>query len=254
MSSGQRRHSLCATKPGTRRGHPRDHHSSGALAFHPFLTAADAHSQPCIPPCIHPTPAGSSPCSRGCQALSRIITPRPGRGNPVLSPAAPGPRFRTLPSILRPGFRSLSAPNNAALAEHLPRAAPAPADGLAGASCHCPERLRARGQKAAAELSRGVPALPTMPDKTSGSEGRRGAGRHTGHDGVKKGCGMSPSGTLPAGKITGNLDGWDGPAADAAGCRHCQRLTAWWGNSTWESVSCSKNLGGFIELFKGTDQ
>lgn len=166
-----------------------DHHSSGALAFHPSLNAADAPNQPCILPRIQPIQTtGSSSRAPGAARRFPGSSPR-GRAVGTLCSAA-GPSFRTLPSILRPGFRSLSAPNNAALAEHLPRAAPAPADGLAGASCHCPERLRARGQKAAAgspEESQRSPQCPIKQPAPSATAGRRGMGRHTGHDGVKKG-------------------------------------------------------------------
>lgn len=164
-----------ASEPQSLAGRPAGSPQLGGLTFHPFLNAADAHSQPCNPAPHPPEHPQLIPCSRRCQALSRIITPWPGRGNPVLSPAAPGPRFRTLPSILRPGFRSLSAPNNAALAEHLPRAAPAPADGLAGASCHCPERLRARGQKAqqsSPEESQRSPQCPIKQPAPSPTAGR----------------------------------------------------------------------------------
>ena len=70
----------------------------------------------------------------GCRALPRIAAPRPCRGNPLQSPADLGSRFLTLPSILHPGFRSLSAPNNASLAKHLPQLDRAPAGGLAGAT------------------------------------------------------------------------------------------------------------------------
>lgn len=84
----------------------------------------------------------ASPASRsnpqraqpGAQVLSRIAAPRPCRGNPLRGPAAPGSRLLTLPSILRPGFRSLSAPNNTSLAKHLPQADRAPAGGLAWAT------------------------------------------------------------------------------------------------------------------------
>lgn len=58
----------------------------------------------------------------------------PPRGNWPHSAAARSSRLWTLPSILRPGFRSLSAPNNAALAKHLPQADRAPAGGLAAAT------------------------------------------------------------------------------------------------------------------------
>lgn len=76
-------------------------------------------------------PQGAQPSA---QALSRIAAPRLCRGNPPRGPAAPGSRLLTLPSILRPGFRSLSAPNNTTLAKHLPQADRAPAGGLAWAT------------------------------------------------------------------------------------------------------------------------
>lgn len=117
------------------------------------MLAADLHP-------AHPHAAG------GQGALSRIAAPRLCRGNPLRSPAAPGSRLWTLPSILHPGFRSLSAPNNAVPAKHLPQADRArqagwPGRRAAGARFLPLSVLRhAGGQKAAVELARGVPALP----------------------------------------------------------------------------------------------
>lgn len=120
-------------KPGARCGDPWDHHSSGALVIHPLLNETGR----CLQLAPHPPqlPQQARPhAARDCRALSRIAALRPCRGNPLRSSVAPGSRLLTLPSILHPGFRSLSAPNNAALAKHLPQPDRAPAGRLAGAT------------------------------------------------------------------------------------------------------------------------
>lgn len=106
-------------------------------------------ANPTTNPTGSPTASPAPLCFLG--VLSRIADLWQCRGNPLHGPAAPGSRLLTLPSILRPGFRSLSAPNNAAPAKRLPPTDRAGrGDTQPGhASCHCPERLRcSQGQKA----------------------------------------------------------------------------------------------------------
>ena len=91
----------------------------------------DACSQPRIQ--LDPTPSSALRC-RGLQGAFQDRRPTAMPWEPLRSPAVLGSRLLTLPSILRPGFRSLSAPNNAALAKHLPQPDRAPAGGLAGAT------------------------------------------------------------------------------------------------------------------------
>lgn len=185
-------------------------------------------------------PASSSTLHRaqpraagGCRALSRIAAPRPCRGNPLHSPAAPGSTLLTLPSILHSGFRSLSAPNNAALAKHLPQADRAPAGGLAGAtrsrstfpaivrrgSAALGDKRQQRSSPEESQRSRSQYALKTTTSQPRAREGGEQGGT-LGTTALKRPTIMNPSEMFPEGKSRQHLDGCCSLATEATGCKH----------------------------------
>jgi len=186
----------------------------------------------------------------GCRVLSRIAAPRPCRGNPLRSPAAPGSRLLTLPSILRSGFRSLSSPNNAALAKHLPRADRAPAGELAGATrsrSTLPAIVR-RGSAALGDKRQqwsspeeSQRCRPQHALKTTTSQPRQGGerGGTLGTMVFKWPTKGAPLECSCRGEQPQHLDGSCGPAAEASGCRDRRCSAAW----------CCRRRGAVGELY-----